>query len=88
MLCGYRYTLEPTGQGYPDIVRLAAVRMYVDGGNLRRIARYLGVSHQSIANGVVEHAAQLPPSPLPASVTDLEMDELFTFINHQKTRRW
>lgn len=69
------------------MVRLAAVRMYVDGGNLRRIARYLGVSHQSVANWVNEHAAQLPPPALPASVSDLEMDELFTFINHKKTRR-
>ena len=69
------------------MVRLAAIRMYVDGGNLRRIARYLGVSHQSIANWVNEHASQLPPSPLPDTVSDLEMDELFTFINHKKTRR-
>jgi len=87
MTCGYRYTPEPTEQGYPNMVRLAAIRMYVDGGNLRRIARYLGVSHQSIANWVNEHASQLPPSPLPDTVSDLEMDELFTFINHKKTRR-
>lgn len=87
MQCGYRYTPQPTEQGYPEIVRLAAIRMYVDGGNLRRIARYLGVSHQSIANWVKGHAAQLPPAPLPDSVSDIEMDELFTFIQHKKTRR-
>jgi hypothetical protein len=83
MMCGYRYTPEPTGQGYPVMVGLAAVRMSVDGGNLRRIARYLGVSHQSIASWVIQHTAQLP-----ASVTDIEMDELFTYINDKETRRW
>jgi transposase-like protein len=84
--CGTRYTPEPKEQGYSDEIRLRAVQMYVDGGNLRRVARHLGVNHQSVANWVKAHAAQLPAAPLPDKVETIEMDELHTFIEHKKTK--
>lgn len=84
--CGRRYTPEPKAQGYGDEIRLRAVQMYLDGGNLRRVARQLGVNHQSVANWVNAHAAQLPDAPLPAQVDTIEMDELHTFIEHKKTK--
>jgi len=58
----------------------------VDGGNLRRIGRQLGVNHQSVANWVKAHVAQLPAAPLPDKVDTIEMDELHTFIEHKKTK--
>lgn len=84
--CGQRYTPEPKAQGYSDEVRLRAVQMYIDGGNLRRLARQLGVNHQSVANWVNAHAAQLPEAPLPEHVEMIEMDELHTFIERKKTK--
>ena len=84
--CGKRYTPEPKEQGYSNSIRLRAVQLYVDGGNLRRIARHLGVNHQSVANWVKAHAAQLPAAPLPEKVETIEMDELHTFIEHKKTK--
>jgi transposase-like protein len=84
--CGRRYTPEPKPQGYSDEVRMQAVRLYVDGMNLRRIARHLGVNPQSVANWVNAYTAQLPPAPLPEDVETVEMDELFTFIGEKKTR--
>jgi transposase-like protein len=73
-------------QGYPEATRLQAVRMYVDGMNLRRVARHLGVNHQSVANWVKAYAAQLPPAPLPEEVETIEMDELHTFVERKKTK--
>ena len=58
-LCGKRYTPEPVERGYHNEIRFQAGQMYVDGMNLRRIARHLGVSPQSVANWVNAHAAQL-----------------------------
>lgn len=84
--CGQRYTPEPQTQGYSDARRLRAVQLYVDGGNLRRVARQLGVNHQSVANWVNAHAAQLPAAPLPDRVETIEMDELHTFIEDKKTK--
>jgi len=76
----------PKEQGYSEEVRHQAVEMYIDGNNLRRVARRLSVSPQSVANWVHAHSAQLPPAPQPAEVTVVEMDELHTFIEHKKTK--
>jgi transposase-like protein len=84
--CGGRYTPEPKEQGYSDDLRLRAVQLYVDRGNLRRVARKLGVNHQRVANWVNAHAAQLPDAPLPNQVETIEMDELHTFIERKKTK--
>jgi transposase-like protein len=84
--CRRHYTPEPREHGYPEELRLQAVRMYVDGLNLRRIARHLGVNHQSVANWVKAYAAQLPPAPQPDKVDVVEMDELHTFVERKKTK--
>jgi hypothetical protein len=59
--------------------------MYVDGINLRRIGRILGVNHQSVANWVKAHAGILPEAPVPAEVEHAELDEIFSFIGDKKT---
>jgi IS1 family transposase len=71
---------------YNAEVRQKAVQMYVDGINLRRIARHLGVNHQSVANWAKTHADGLPTAPVPGEVENAEMDELFTFIGDKKNR--
>ncbi len=60
--------------------------MYVDGGNLRRIARHLKVSPQTVAYWVTDVAEASPHAPLPKEVKDAEIDELFTFIGDKKTK--
>ena len=85
MHCGSRYTPEPKQQGYPDEVRQRALEMYVDGMNLRRIGRHLGLHHSTISIWVKAYAASLPEAPKPEEVKAAEMDELFTFIGDKKT---
>ena len=82
--CRSHYTPEPAVHDYPDKVRQQAVRMYPDGGSLRRIARHLGVNYQSVANWVKSYADRLPPAPQPERVDIVEMDEQFTFIQEKK----
>jgi len=64
--------------------------MYVDGGNYRRIARTLGVSHQSVVNWVNDATKRVHPeaTPRPPMGADdvVELDELFTFVGDKKTR--
>lgn len=85
MFCGCKYTPEPKRHGYPEAVRQQAVQMYLDGMNLRRIGRHLGVHHRTVSLWVQAHAASLPDAPLPKEVKAAEMDELFTFIGSKKT---
>jgi transposase-like protein len=84
--CGRKYTPEPKAQGYPPEVRRQALRMYVDGGNLRRSGRTRGVVHQTVANGVTAASAALPDAPpVPDRVESAERDELYTFVTDKQT---
>jgi transposase len=66
--------------------------MYVDGGNLRQIARHLKVHHRTVALWVSDHAEALPAAPMLSEVKEAEKDEVFTFIGDKKTKftswRW
>jgi transposase-like protein len=84
-LCGCKYTPIQKARCYGSEVRQEAVRLYIDGMNLRRIGRHLGVNHQSVANWAKAHAEKLPPAPVPEQVENAELDELFTFIGDKKT---
>ena len=59
--------------------------MYVDGGNLRRIARPLKIAPRTVALWVTDVAEALPNAPMPEEVKEAEMDEIFTFIGDKKT---
>ena len=85
MHCGCKYTPEPKPRGYPDEMRKQALQLYVDGMNLRRIGRHLGIHHRTVSLWVKSRAASLPKAPLPEEVKEAEMDELFTFIGNKKT---
>lgn len=83
--CQRKHTPQPTTHGYDAALRRQAIEWYVDGMGLRRIARHLGVVHQTVANWVATHAATLPEAP-PAPPYDVqqplpivELDELYPF---------
>lgn len=88
--CGRTYTPEPKQPGCDLALRRQALKLYVDGTNFRRIARHLGVHHQSVINWVNAAAANLPPPPTPherraePAVETPELDELYTFIGEKK----
>ena len=84
-LCGCKYTPEKKQHSYGAEIRQKAVQMYVDGVNLRRIARHLGVNHQSVANWATAQAEAFSAASVPDRVEKAEMDELFTFIGDKKT---
>jgi transposase-like protein len=83
--CRTSYTPEKKKSGYGATVRRKAIRHYVDGSGFRRTGRQLGVSHQSVANWVKQHAESLPKALVPDQVKTAEFDEIFTFIGNKKT---
>jgi len=87
-VCQRKYTPVPKRQGYDSATRQAALRLYADGMNLRRIARTLGVTHPTVANWVNARAAELPALPPQPdnAVAEHELDELFTFVGSKKAR--
>ncbi len=59
-LCGCKYTPEKKPRGYPQEIRQKALQLVLEGMSYRAVARYLGVSPQSVANWVHEAARSLP----------------------------
>ncbi len=86
MFCGKKYTPEKKQHGYDAKLRKQAIRLYVDGMNLRRTARHLGIHHSTVSVWVREYVSNLPQAPQPKKVKTAEMDELFTFIGNKKTK--
>ena len=86
MYCRKKYTPNPKPWAYDDNTRRKALGMYVDGMNLRRIGRHLGIHHSTISLWVKAKAASLEDLPVPEEVKEAEMDELFTFIGDKKTK--
>ena len=60
--------------------------MDVDGLNFRRIARLVGVHHQTVINWVNAAAARVPEvTPSPPTAETVELDELYTFVAQKKS---
>ena len=84
--CGKRYTPSPKIAGYTTDMRVQALKMYVDGLNFRRIARLLGVHHQTVINWVNAAAERVPEAvPRPTDADTVELDELYTFVGQKKS---
>jgi hypothetical protein len=96
-LCFFRqrkYTAQPKPRGYSEEQRRLAPQWYVDGMSLRRIARRLGLVHQTVANWVSARVATLPDIP-PAPPHDaqrplavVELDELSGWNLRLLKRPW
>lgn len=85
-VCQCKYTPDKKQRGYDLALRRRAVQYYIDGMNLRRIGRQLGVHHRTVSDWVKAHAEGLPEPLMPEEVKTAEMDELFTFIGQKKTK--
>lgn len=88
--CQCNFTPDPFPHGYPAQVKQAAIAMAMDGQNFRRIGRNLKVNHQSVANWVKEAGQNALAAATPQPVTNadavVELDELFPFVQHKKTK--
>jgi transposase-like protein len=86
MQCGSKYTPVQKPRGYDLETRKKAIQMYVDGMNLRRIGRHLGLHHRTVSLWVQAYAKEITQVPTPSEVETAELDELFTFIGEKKNK--
>ncbi len=59
-LCHSSYAPEKKVAGYSKATRQKAIQSYLDGMNLKRIGRQLGINPQAVANWVKQYAEKLP----------------------------
>jgi transposase-like protein len=55
-VCNCKYTPIKKPHGHSPELRQQAIRMYVDGINLRRIGRHLGLGATTVRGGQLKHA--------------------------------
>lgn len=73
--------------GYAQAVRKQALQLYLEGTSLRAIGRLLGLHHQTVSNWITQAADALPTQVSDATPAQtIELDELYTFVAHKKTR--
>ena len=82
--CQRYYILSPTPRGHEPALHQEAARLYVEGLSFRKIARLLGVNHQTVINWIRQDEAKRPAAPLPEGVEVIEMDELYTFVQKKR----
>lgn len=87
--CNRHFTPNPKAPRYDKQMHETAIRMHLDGVSQRRIARFLNVCQQTVANWLNkagDKASQLQ-TPLPATdcaETVAELDELHTFVGKKR----
>jgi transposase len=65
---------------------MLALRLYVEGNSQRAIGRILRISQQTVANWLDDYIDKLPPAPVPEKPHEVELDELYTFLQKKKTK--
>lgn len=58
--CGHRYTPIQKPRGYKSEIRQKAIRLYLEGKNMRFIGRNLGIHHTTVSNWIKSYLENLP----------------------------
>jgi insertion element IS1 protein InsB len=60
----------------------------MNGCGIRDIARVLRVSSNTVLRSLREAAHRVKPKKLPEHFTDLEVDEMWSFVGHKEHQAW
>lgn len=87
--CGRVVTPQPTAVGASSETKQRAINMVLDGSSFRFAARHTGVTHATVLGWFKEAVEQVPDTPAkPTHAPEqIELDELFTFVQTKKTKR-
>jgi transposase-like protein len=87
--CRRVVTPNPTPVGTDAETKQRAINMVLDGSSFRFAARQIGVTPARVLAWFKEAAEQVPNTPAkPTQVPEqIELDELFTFVQNKKTKR-
>lgn len=81
-------TPAPTPVGVDPQVKRRAVQLVLDGTGFRAAARHVGVAHSAVLTWFKALADAAPATPAKPTTPpeQVELDELFTFVQTKKTR--
>jgi insertion element IS1 protein InsB len=62
--------------------------MTINGSGIRDIKRVLHVSINSVLKTIKQQAEQVAEPSVPSRITDLEIDEMWSFVSKKANQRW
>ena len=86
--CWRQFITDYSYQGCKPEVRRQIVPMTMNGSGMRDISRVLKVSLHTVLKTIQQQAAQVSEPLPPARVTEVQMDEFWSFVGNKANQRW
>ena len=87
-ICGRQFILKYAYRAYLKYIRELIVPMCLNGSGIRDTARVLRVSATTVMRVISQRAKNLPLDRLPSRVADVELDEMWSFVEKKKNQCW
>ena len=87
-LCGRQFIVKYLYRAYLKYIRELIVPMCLNGSGIRDISRVLRVSATTVMKIIREQAEIVSAAKLPAHIADVELDEMWTFVEKKKNQCW
>ncbi len=86
--CGRQFILKYRYRAYLKHLRELIVPMCLNGSGIRDISRVLQVSATTVMKVIRRQAEFLPAEKFPERIADVELDELWSFVEKKKNQCW
>jgi insertion element IS1 protein InsB len=86
--CLRHFILDYDYSGWRPELRSLIVPMTVNGSGIRDISRVLMMSINTVLKTIRQHAASLGQVRLLCRITDLQVDEMWSFVGKKENQRW
>ncbi len=87
-ICGRQFILKYSYRAYLLYIRELIVPISLNGSGIRDTARVLHISATTLIRVISEQAKNLPPVKLPERIADVEIDEMWSFVQKKKNQCW
>lgn len=86
--CGRQFILKYTYRAYLKYIRELIVPMCLNGSGIRDISRVLQVSATTVMKLIRHQAETLSVAQMPTHVADVELDEIWSYVEKKKNQCW
>jgi insertion element IS1 protein InsB len=86
--CGRQFVNDYSYRGHDPEVRRLVVPLALNGCGIRDIGRVLQISTNTALKLLRRHASRVRRPRLPAHITELEMDEMWSFVGQKEQEAW
>jgi IS1 family transposase len=87
-MCRRQFITDYSYRGYLSYLRELIVPMTLNGSGVRDIARVLKISINTVLKVIREQAKETQEPQLPSRLADVEVDELWSFVQQKRRQAW